>query len=147
MRNDRFVVTVFAACVTFAACMVFAACITWPSRAETIDIRNDHGGQTAEYTARWAQYRREGLSVRIAGSCESECTMILGHVSRDRICVTPEARLGFRLAAAPAGTARLWKSYPTDIKVWVMRNGGLAREALWLRAPEVYRFFRICDGT
>jgi hypothetical protein len=55
--------------------------------------------------------------------------MILGHVSRDHICVTPEARLGFRLAAAPAGTATLWKSYPTDIKVWVMRNGGLAREA------------------
>jgi len=42
--------------------------------------------------------------------------MILGHVSRDHICVTPEARLGFRLAAAPAGTATLWKSYPTDIK-------------------------------
>jgi hypothetical protein len=141
MRNDRFVVTVFAARVTFAACMVFAACITWPSRAATID------GKTAEYAARWAQYRREGVSVRIAGPCESECTMILGHVSRDHICVTPEARLGFRLAAAPVGTATLWKSYPTDIKAWVMRNGGLGREAVWLRAPEVYRFFRICDRT
>jgi hypothetical protein len=35
-----------------------------------------------------------GLSIDAKGwPCESEWTMIVGHVSRDRICVASEARL------------------------------------------------------
>lgn len=122
-----------------------AALIVWPSQAETVDIIYDRGGSIGNYAARWAQYRRDGVHVRIAGPCESECTMVLGHLNRDHICVTPEASFGFRLADLPGGTAALWKSYPTDIKVWLSRHGGLTHEFIRLQAPELYRFLHRCD--
>jgi hypothetical protein len=128
---------------------IVAAALTalnaWPSCAETIDIIDDRGGSSSNYVARWAQYRRDGVHVRIAGPCESECTMIIGHLSREHICVTPEASFGFRLADLPRGTAALWRSYPTDIKVWLGRHGGLTHELVRLRAPDIYRFFRRCE--
>jgi len=73
--------------------------------------------------------------------------MVIGHLNREHICVTPEGRFGFRLADLPRGTAALWRSYPTDIKVWLSRNGGLTRQLIWMRAPEIYRFFRQCEDA
>src|SRR5689334_18005404 len=116
----------------------------WPLHAETIDILDDHGGTTSAYAARWAQHRRDGIHVRIAGPCESECTMIVGSLRRERICVRPDARFGFRVADLPSHTARVWKSWPTDIKIWLSRHGGLTRQLTWLEAPDIYRFFRRC---
>ncbi|HET7806050.1 MAG TPA: hypothetical protein VFL53_17560 [Pseudolabrys sp.] len=126
-----------------------AALSAWPSQAETIDIVGDRGGSGSgsNYVARWAQYRRDGVHVRIAGPCESECTMIIGYLNRDHICVTPEGRFGFRLADLPRETAALWRSYPMDIKVWLSRNGGLTHQFMWMRSPEVYRFFHRCEET
>jgi hypothetical protein len=117
----------------------------WPSQAETIDIIEDHGGSGINYVARWTQYRRDKVRVRIAGPCESECTMVIGHLNREHICVTPEGSFGFRLADLPSGTGTIWRSYPTDIKVWLSRHGGLTHRLIWMRAPEVYRFFRRCE--
>ena len=121
-----------------------AALNVWPSQAETIDIIEDHGGSGINYVARWTQYRRDKVRVRIAGPCESECTMVIGHLNREHICVMPEGSFGFRLADLPSGTATIWRSYPTDIKVWLSRHGGLTPRLIWMRAPEVYRFFRRC---
>jgi hypothetical protein len=116
-----------------------------PAQTETIDIFDDHGGSASNYAARWAQYRRDGIHVRVAGPCESECTMVVGNLRREHICVTPEGRFGFRLTDLPRVTATLWKSYPTDIKIWLSQHGGLTHQFIWLRAPEVYRFFRQCE--
>jgi len=71
--------------------------------------------------------------------------MVIGHLNREHICVTPEGSFGFRLADLPHGTAVVWRSYPTDIKVWLSRHGGLTHRLIWMRAPEVYRFFRRCE--
>ena len=67
------------------------------------------------------------------------------HLNRDHVCVTPEGSLGFHLADLPGGTATVWRSCPTDIKVWLSHRGGLTRQLIWLRAPEVYRFLRRCE--
>ena len=53
--------------------------------------------------------------------------MVIGHLNRDHVCVTPKGSLGFRLADLPGGTATVWRSYPTDIKVWLSHHGGLTR--------------------
>jgi hypothetical protein len=119
----------------------------WPSQAETIDITDDRGGSGINYVARWAQYRRDGVHVRITGPCESECTMVIGLLSRGQICVMSEGSFGFRLADLPSGTGTIWRSYPTDIKAWLSRHGGLRHESVWLRAPEIYRFFRRCEDV
>ena len=73
--------------------------------------------------------------------------MVIGHLNREHICVTPEGRFGFRLADLPRTTAALWRSYPTDIKVWLSRNGGLTHQLIWMRTPEIYRFFRQCEDA
>ena len=127
--------------------MALAASNAWPSQAETIDIVDDRGGSSGSYAARWAQYRRDGVHVRITGPCESECTMVIGHLNREHICVTAEGRFGFRLADLPNRTATLWRSYPTDIKIWLSRNGGLTHQLVWMQAPETYRFFRQCEDV
>jgi hypothetical protein len=116
----------------------------WPAQAETIDVYDDHGGSVARYDAVWSQHARAGASVRVVGPCQSACTVLLGHIPRSRICVTPQARFGFHLAKLPSATATLWTAYPADIKAWINRHGGLQRDFVWMGAPDVYRYFRKC---
>jgi hypothetical protein len=115
-----------------------------PARAETIDVSDDHGGSVARYDAVWSNHARAGASVRIVGPCQSACTVLMGHIPRSRICVTPQARFGFHLAKLPWATATLWSAYPADIKAWINRHGGLHRDFVWMGAPDVFRYFRKC---
>jgi hypothetical protein len=130
-----------------SAVVLFATILTLtalPARAETIDVSDNHGGSVAQYDARWASYAARGVSVRIVGPCQSACTVLLGHIPRSRICVTPEASFGFHLAHLQQATATLWRAYPAGIKGWIKAHGGLTREFIWMRAPDVYKFFRKC---
>ena len=114
------------------------------ARAETIDVSDDHGGSVAEYAQRWAGLAQRGVSVRIVGPCQSACTVLLGYIARNRICVTPEASFGFHLAHLPQATATLWNAYSSDIKAWINAHGGLTANFIWMRAPDTYRYFHKC---
>ena len=115
-----------------------------PAQAETIDVYDNHGGRVAEYDARWRAAAARGVSVRIVGPCQSACTVLLGHIPRRRICVTPEASFGFHTARLPEATATLWRAYAGDIKGWINARGGLTPDFKWMRAPDTYRYFRKC---
>jgi hypothetical protein len=117
---------------------------TLPVRAETIDVYDNHGGSVAQYDARWAESARRGVSVRIVGPCQSACTVLLRHIPRSRICVTPEASFGFHQAKLPQATATLWSGYGADIKAWINAHGGLQKEFVWMRAPDVFKYFKKC---
>lgn len=112
--------------------------------AETIDVYDDHGGSVAAYNARWGGLAARGVNVRIAGPCQSACTVLLRHIPRNRICVTPSASFGFHRAKRPDMTALLWSSYGADIKAWINNHGGLTDSFIWMRAPDTYRYFRKC---
>jgi hypothetical protein len=116
----------------------------WAARAETIDVYDDHGGIVPEYDARWAELARRGVDVRIIGPCQSACTILLGHIPRDHICVTPEARFGFHLAKVERSTAMLWAAYDSDIRQWINAHGGLTHDFIWMGAPDIYNYFRKC---
>jgi hypothetical protein len=124
--------------------LIYIFLATLPARAETIDVYDNHGGRVADYNAEWARHGAQGASVRIVGPCQSACTVLLGHIPRNRICVTEQASFGFHLANLPQATATLWAAYPTDIKAWINAHGGLTRNFVWMRAPDVYQFFRKC---
>ena len=115
-----------------------------PVTAETIDVHDNHGGRVADYNARWSGLAARGVSVRIVGPCQSACTVLLGHIPRKRICVTPNASFGFHLARLPAATETLRRAYAPDITAWINRNGGLTNNFIWLRAPDIYRYFKKC---
>lgn len=112
--------------------------------AETIDVSDNHGGSVAAYSSRWAELARQGVNVRIVGPCQSACTVLLGHISRGRICVTPEARFGFHLAHRTDATATLRSAYAADITSWINAHGGLTQDFIWMRAPDTYRYFKKC---
>jgi len=114
------------------------------ARAETIDVSDNHGGIVSQYDARWAAYAAQGDSVRIVGPCQSACTVLLGHIPRSRICVTPQASFGFHLAAYPSSTAILWNAYQGHIRSWINTHGGLKHTFMWMSAPDTYRYFKRC---
>src|SRR5258708_34843010 len=83
--------------LTGAAMMAFA---TLPATA-TMRITSDPGGQIGPYLENLASLRSSGEHVVIDGPCLSACTMVLGVIPRDHLCVTARARLGFHSAWRP----------------------------------------------
>ena len=118
--------------------LLFAAAAT-PARAE-LHITRDHGGYVEEYKAKYARVRDKGERVIIDGICNSACTLVLGIVPMNKICVTPRASLGFHQAyydkaftfgikvTSAAGTSDLMSYYPDTVKDWIRRNGGLTTD-------------------
>ena len=84
------------------------------------------------------------MSVRVVGPCQSACTVLLGHIPRGQICVTPAASIGFHLAKRGAATAALWAGYQSDIRSWINQHGGLMAQFIWMGAPDTYRYFKKC---
>ena len=125
-----------------AAILAFLAAS--PVHADTVDVYDDHGGSVKEYDAHWADLAARGVDVRIVGPCQSACTVLLGHIRRDRICVTPDARFGFHLAHLESATQTLWAAYDPDIRQWIQDHGGLTRDFVWMTAPDTYRYFKRC---
>ena len=79
-----------------------AAALLWSSAAPaTMVITADIGGSINQYEQRYAMVRDTGQHVVIDGLCFLACTLVLGMVPRERICVTPNARLGFHAAWFP----------------------------------------------
>ncbi len=113
----------------------------------TVRISEDRGGRIVTYLYKFAQIRASGERVVIDGTCASACTMILGAVPRDHICVTPRASLGFHAAweygargeqvASPGGTKFLLETYPPAIRRWISRHGGLRHRMMFLRGREL----------
>ena len=113
--------------------------------AETIEISNDRGGFVFLYQERWQKLALQHVKVRITGLCLSSCTILLGYIPRQDICVTPEASFGFHLATTQFAMDELWNSYPEDIREWIDQHGGLTSvQILWMQAPEIYQFVSKC---
>jgi hypothetical protein len=108
-------------------------------------ITRDYGGYLEDYKAKYARLRDKNVRIIIDGACNSACTIVLGIVPLDRICVTPKASLGFHLAyfdrrwtaglkvTSVSGSAELMEFYPPPLKEWIERNGGLAARMKHLR--------------
>ena len=119
-----------------------------------VRITDDDGGKIGTYWARYMALRASGEQVVIDGKCSSACTMVLGIVPHDRICVTANAKLGFHAAYRPGflgfeiindpATRTLWSLYPVPIRQWIARNGGLGLQMIYLSGPELFAMYRQC---
>jgi hypothetical protein len=122
--------------------------------AATALITDDRGGNIGEYWSRFTALRDAKEQIIIDGICSSACTMVLGLVPRDRICVTDNATLGFHAAYRPGflgirvvnepATRTLMSIYPDGIRQWLARNGGLGTETIYLSGPELFALYRKC---
>lgn len=119
-----------------------------------IRIANDAGGQIGPYLDNFAMVRNSGQKVIIDGPCLSACTMVLGIVPRERICVTDRARLGFHAAWLPdasgrprfssEGTKALWEIYPAHVRSWLSKRGGLKPKMVYLHGSELNSMYASC---
>ena len=114
------------------------------ARAETIDVSDFQGGLLSTYQTQWSTLAARGVKVRIVGPCVSACTILVGYIPRNNICVMPNAYLGFHWATTDFHTQEMWSFYPPDIRQWISQRGGLTSQMLWLQAPSIYRYFRKC---
>jgi hypothetical protein len=132
---------------------VFVATIP-RTAAAVVRIKDDRGGNIGAYWFRYSALRDTGEQVIIDGTCSSACTMVLGIVPHDRICVTQNAQLGFHAAWRPGflgikvinepATRTLLSFYPDPIRQWIARNGGLDTEMMYLSGPELLAMYREC---
>ena len=123
------------------------------SASATVRISDDRGGQIGDYLAKYHALRENGERVMIDGTCASACTMLLGVIPRNRICVTPRAVLAFHSAWTPtsegeqissAGNYYLWSNYPAAVRKWIIQHGGLHTQIIYLRGPELAAMYPSC---
>jgi hypothetical protein len=119
-----------------------------------VRIGEDRGGRIGTYVDRYQGLRSSGESVIIDGLCASACTIILGAVPHDKICVTSHANLGFhaawdfgangRAVTNAEATQMLYSMYPSAIRHWITARGGLTPHMLFLRGKQLQAMYRPC---
>jgi hypothetical protein len=119
-----------------------------------VRIKADPGGQIGPYLENLVALRSSGERVIIDGPCLSACTMVLGVIPRERICVTPRARLGFHAAwkpdsngrpvTSPVATKLLMEIYPDDVRGWLVKQGGLTPRMKYLAGRELAAMYPTC---
>jgi hypothetical protein len=130
------------------------AALTVTTAPAAVRIRADAGGQIGPYLEAMAAIRGSGERVIIDGPCLSACTMLLGVIPRERICVTSRARLGFHAAwrpgrggqavTSPEATKLLMRIYPQHVRNWIQGRGGLSRRMIYLSGRELAAMYPTC---
>src|SRR6202042_3804519 len=112
-----------------------------------VRIAEDRGGRIGTYVDKYQDLRSSGEAVIIDGLCASACTIVLGAVPHDRICVTSHATLGFHAAwdfgangraiTNAEATQMLYSMYPPAVRRWIAQRGGRERprRRSWRLAP------------
>jgi hypothetical protein len=119
-----------------------------------VRIAEDRGGRIGTYVDKYQVLRSSGETVVIDGLCASACTIVLGAVPHDKICVTSHASLGFhaawdfgangRAVTNPEATQMLYSMYPSPVRRWIAQRGGLTRNMIFLRGKQLMSMFRPC---
>jgi hypothetical protein len=118
-------------------------------------IMNDPGGEVSSYLRTFYEMRAIGQRIAIDGPCLSACTLLTGIVPRDHVCITNRAVLGFHAASyyndvsrslvpTRAGTRLVMRLYPSEIRAWINRHGGLTPQLITMRGRELAAFYRPC---
>ena len=119
-----------------------------------VRIAQDRGGRIETYVGKYQGVRSSGEMVIIDGLCVSACTIVVGTVPHDRICVTSRARLGFHAAwdpgsngrriSNPEATQTLYSMYPFEVRRWIDQRGGLTPHVIFLSGRELAAMYRPC---
>jgi hypothetical protein len=119
-----------------------------------VRIADDRGGRIGTYVDKYQDLRTSGEQVIIDGLCASACTIVLGAVPHDRICVTSHANLGFhaawdfgangRAVTNPEATQMLYSMYPSQVRHWIAARGGLTPHMIFLRGKQLMSMYKPC---
>jgi hypothetical protein len=141
--------------ITKAVCLAVLLCglVVPPAQAE-VRILASPGGQVGPFLDLFERVRASGERVVIDGPCLSACTLVLSMVPSNRICVTRRAILGFHAArsidarghlyAEPEASELVLEAYPSPVRGWILRRGGLTSRLLLLRGRELAAIYPSC---
>src|SRR6187401_2005067 len=131
-----------------------ALCATISSARAEVRILASPGGQVGPFLDLFDRVRASGERVVIDGPCLSACTLVLSTVPNERICVTRRAVLGFhaarsidqrgRIYAEPEASKLVLQAYPSPVRGWISRRGGLTSRMLLLRGRELAAIYPAC---
>jgi hypothetical protein len=119
-----------------------------------VRIGEDRGGRIGTFVDKYDDLRKSGETVIIDGLCASACTIVLGALPHDRICVTSHANLGFHAAwdygenggvvTNREATRMLYSMYPTAVRHWIDKRGGLTPHMIFLRGKQLMSMYKPC---
>jgi hypothetical protein len=119
-----------------------------------VRIADDRGGQIGTYVTKFERLRSSGENVIIDGLCASACTIVLGAIPRDHVCVTSRATLGFHAAydfdingrsiTNREATRRLFLMYPRSVQRWIAGRGGLRPQMIFLQGRSLQAMYQPC---
>jgi hypothetical protein len=119
-----------------------------------VRIADDRGGRIGTYVDKYQGLRTSGETVIIDGLCASACTIVLGAVPHDKICVTSHANLGFhaawdfgangRAVTNSEATQMLYSMYPAPVRRWIAARGGLTPRMIFLRGKQLQAMYKPC---
>lgn len=141
----------------FLTAALVGALTTISPAAATIRIAGDAGGRIGAYLQRHETMKQSGERVVIDGPCLSACTMVLGAIPHNRICITSRALLGFHAAfdldqsgrqvTSRAGNSLLMDHYPQQVRNWIARRGGLSRQMMFLDGRGLSSMYASCNSS
>jgi hypothetical protein len=141
--------------LAFAAAAISALIVT--SAHAEVRITDDMGGLMTEYASKFSSIRQSGEKVVVDGPCYSACTMLLGMLPRQQVCVTPNAVMGFHAAwnfdesgrrvTSAAATRALLDIYPAHVRSWIAQRGGLSPKLKFMRGRELAAMYPMCNGA
>jgi hypothetical protein len=119
-----------------------------------VRIADDRGGRIGIYVDNYRGLHFSGETVIIDGLCASACTIVLGALPHDKICVTSHATLGFHAAwdfgangraiTNPEATQMLYSMYPSQVRHWIAARGGLTPHMIFLRGKQLETMYKPC---
>jgi len=132
------------------------ALLTGAAQAE-LRITADPGGELASYIQNWTAIRESGERVVVDGLCLSACTMLLGFIPSERLCITQRAVFGFHqpfykrddggVTYSLKGAERLMSIYPPAIRLWILKKSGgrLPKQMQYLKGEELTAIYPPCQ--
>jgi hypothetical protein len=118
-----------------------------------VRIANDPGGRIGDYLDKFRHLRDSGEFVIIDGLCAAACTIVLGAIPRDKICLTSNAKFGFKAAwdldadghQVVNPTQALYSLYSLEVKRWIAQRGGLTAHMVVLQGKQLHALYRPCS--
>lgn len=123
-----------------------------PDPAPTTPVQNannayhviyDGGGMIGTYIDKYVALRKAKGFVVVDGMCISACTLMIPILTREQVCVTPNARFAFHSATNQHGqyhaeaTRLIWNWYPAWLRALLREKGWDAEDPLKAAHPEL----------
>ena len=98
---------------------------------DVVVITLGKGGRMDEHHQRYTDYRLAKTKVEVRGPCYSACTLVLGYVPVENLCIAEGAFMAFHAVRSKESGERMnydtWYAYnsmPPEIRWWIDDNGG-----------------------